>query len=59
VNITDEAIDAAVEAQWNAIPCHVPWSEYIAKHPHSEQIKMRVREYMRCALKAALKEMKL
>ncbi len=53
VPFTTQQIDAAIEAQWNAIPCHVPWKEYLASHKEREAILEGQRKCMLAALMAA------
>lgn len=47
--VDDAMVEAAAEAYWNTIPCHVPWAQY-----DNAEGKRKTRECMRAALVAAL-----
>jgi hypothetical protein len=51
--MNDAAIDAALEAYWNGIPCHVDWKEYLSKHPDRDAVLATHRKLMRAAIAAA------
>lgn len=49
-----DPIDAAIEAQWDAIPCHVPWRDYIASHPRRDEVLATMRRITQAGVDAYL-----
>ncbi len=47
-----DALDRAIRAHWDSIPCHIAYDVYMAEHPQREAIRATQRRCMAAAVAA-------
>lgn len=53
--LTDDIVEQMVIAQWNAIPAHIDYHQYMQEHPRRVEIKAALIRHMHAAIDVLIK----